>query len=204
MSIAINLEKTRKVFFKKRIPEPKVMERVEHDVFEKASQENYKRWMVPLVDDALERFEKNNKKDNLKILDIACGPGLLTKELGERSAKFSVFGLDNSKYALKLAKKNCRDLLRRKRVFLKLASAYNIPFSNDYFDLVRENAPDLVEEIKLLDKYENIEKFGRDKVSYAFRITYRSLDRTLISSEIDQLHKKIEDATAKTFAAQIR
>ena len=74
MSIAINLEKTRKVFFKKRIPEPKVMERVEHDVFEKASQENYKRWMVPLVDDALERFEKNNKKDNLKILDIACGP----------------------------------------------------------------------------------------------------------------------------------
>jgi phenylalanyl-tRNA synthetase alpha chain len=30
---------------------------------------------------------------------------------------------------------------------------------NDYFDLVREIASDLVEEIKLLDKYENCEKF---------------------------------------------
>ena len=75
---------------------------------------------------------------------------------------------------------------------------------NDYFDLVRENAPDLVEEVKLLDKYENIEKFGVGKISYAFRITYRSLDKTLISTEIDELHKKIEEATNKTFGAQIR
>jgi len=75
---------------------------------------------------------------------------------------------------------------------------------NDYFDLVRENAPDLVEEIKLLDKYENAEKFGVEKISYAFRITYRSLDRTLTSSEIDELHKKIEEATKETFGAQIR
>ncbi|MFA6524302.1 MAG: hypothetical protein WC264_02940 [Candidatus Paceibacterota bacterium] len=75
---------------------------------------------------------------------------------------------------------------------------------NDYFDLVRENAPDLVEEVKLLDKYENTEKFGVEKISYAFRITYRSLDKTLVSSEIDELHKKIEEATQKTFGAQIR
>ena len=75
---------------------------------------------------------------------------------------------------------------------------------NDYFDLVRENAPDLVEEVKLMDKYENAEKFGVEKISYAFRITYRSLDKTLVSSEIDELHKKIEKATEKAFSAQIR
>lgn len=75
---------------------------------------------------------------------------------------------------------------------------------NDYFDLVRDNAGDLVEEIKLLDKYENAEKFGVDKLSYAFRITYRSLDRTLVSEEIDELHKKIEKATTETFGAQVR
>jgi phenylalanyl-tRNA synthetase beta subunit len=75
---------------------------------------------------------------------------------------------------------------------------------NDYFDLVRENAPGLIEEVKLLDKYENAEKFGADKISYAFRITYRSLDRTLVSSEIDELHKKIEEETKKAFNAQIR
>jgi phenylalanyl-tRNA synthetase beta subunit len=61
-----------------------------------------------------------------------------------------------------------------------------------------------VEEVHLLDKYENAEKFGAEKVSYAFRITYRSIERTLISSEIDALHKKIEEATKKNFNAQIR
>ena len=75
---------------------------------------------------------------------------------------------------------------------------------NDYFDLVRENAPGLIEEVKLLDKYENAEKFGADKISYAFRIVYRSLDRTLTSLEIDEIHKKIEEATKETFGAQIR
>jgi phenylalanyl-tRNA synthetase alpha chain len=75
---------------------------------------------------------------------------------------------------------------------------------NDYFDLVREIALGLVEEVELLDKYENVEKFGAEKISYAFRITFRSIERTLISSEIDELHKKIELATKKTFEAQIR
>src|SRR4029079_7090816 len=50
---------------------------------------------------------------------------------------------------------------------------------NDYFDFVREIAPGLVEEVTLLDKYENAAKFGADKISYAYRITYRSLERTL-------------------------
>ena len=75
---------------------------------------------------------------------------------------------------------------------------------NDYFDLVRETAPGLIEEVELLDRYENVEKFGVGKISYAFRITYRSLERTLVSSEIDELHKKIEEETQKTFGAQIR
>lgn len=75
---------------------------------------------------------------------------------------------------------------------------------NDYFDLVRENAPGLIEEVELLDKYENAEKFGADKISYAFRITYRSLDRTLTGEEIDIVHKKIESLTAQNYSAVIR
>jgi len=75
---------------------------------------------------------------------------------------------------------------------------------NDYFDLVRETAPGLVEEVKLLDKYENAEKFGAEKTSYAFRITYRSLDRTLTYAEIDNIHKKVEDSTTKVFGGVIR
>lgn len=76
--------------------------------------------------------------------------------------------------------------------------------ANDYFDLVRELAPDLVEEVSLLDKYENEEKFGIDKISYAFRITYRSLNKTLLSDEIDLIHHNLEKATQEKFNAQVR
>ncbi len=75
---------------------------------------------------------------------------------------------------------------------------------NDYFDIVREIAPDMVEQVELLDKYENEEKFGKDMVSYAYRITYRSLDRTLTNAEVDELHKKLEEATIKSYGAKIR
>ncbi len=75
---------------------------------------------------------------------------------------------------------------------------------NDYFDLVRETAPNLVEEVELIDKYENANKFGEGKISYAYRITYRSLDKTLTNEEVDSIHKKIEAETIKSFGAVIR
>src|SRR3989344_6905506 len=75
---------------------------------------------------------------------------------------------------------------------------------NDYFDLVRETAPDFVEEVGLIDKYEIKEKFGENMVSYAFRITYRSTERTLTSEEIDIAHRKLEKETVKIFKAKIR
>lgn len=75
---------------------------------------------------------------------------------------------------------------------------------NDYFDIVRETVPDLVEEVALIDKYENATKFGEGNISYAYRITYRSLDKTLTSEEVDNWHKKLEDTTTKVFGAKIR
>jgi phenylalanyl-tRNA synthetase alpha chain len=75
---------------------------------------------------------------------------------------------------------------------------------NVYFDLVRDIAGDLAEEVSLLDEYENDEKFGKGKKSYAYRITYRSNDRTLTSGEIDVLHKTLERKTAEEFGAIVR
>ena len=75
---------------------------------------------------------------------------------------------------------------------------------NVYFDLVRDVAGDVAEEVALLDEYENEEKFGKDKKSYAYRITYRSSDRTLTNDEIDVLHKMLEKKTAEEFSATIR
>ncbi|MBX4211252.1 MAG: hypothetical protein KW806_00410 [Candidatus Yanofskybacteria bacterium] len=75
---------------------------------------------------------------------------------------------------------------------------------NNYFDLIRDIGGDLVEEVALIDKYEDAAKFGSDKVSYTYRITYRSTDRTLRSEEIDPIQKKIYDQTAAVFKADLR
>ena len=76
---------------------------------------------------------------------------------------------------------------------------------NDYFDVARENAPEnTIEEIALIDKYENDAKFGPDKMSYAYRLTYRSLEKTLTNEEVDAIHKKIEGATISAFGAVVR
>ncbi|MCL5224157.1 MAG: hypothetical protein M1361_00850 [Patescibacteria group bacterium] len=75
---------------------------------------------------------------------------------------------------------------------------------NDYFDLVRDIAGNLVERVGLLDEYENDERFGKDKKSYAYRVIYRSSDRTLTNDEVDVLHHNLERRTAGEFRATIR
>lgn len=75
---------------------------------------------------------------------------------------------------------------------------------NDYFDLVRDVIGDMAEEMALTDEYENDEKFGVGKKSYAYRITYRSLEKTLTDEEVNTLHKKLEEETTRVFGATIR
>ena len=75
---------------------------------------------------------------------------------------------------------------------------------NNYFDLIRDIGGDLVEEVELVDKYENAEKFGSDKISYTYRITYRSIDRTLQVEEIGPLQQEVYDRTKKEFDAEVR
>lgn len=75
---------------------------------------------------------------------------------------------------------------------------------NSYFDLIREIGGDTVEQVELLDKYENEEKFGKGNISYTFRTTYRHLNKTLTSAEVDAIHKEIEMKTMSLFSATIR
>lgn len=75
---------------------------------------------------------------------------------------------------------------------------------NNYFDLVRDVVGDMAEQMTLVDTYENEGKLGAGKVSYAYRITYRSIDRTLTNDEVNALHAKLEAATVKNFNATIR
>ena len=75
---------------------------------------------------------------------------------------------------------------------------------NDYFDLIRDLGGDLVEEVRLLDSYENESKFGSGTTSYTYRIIYRSNERTLTTEEIDPIQEKIYQETAVQFGAKLR
>jgi len=75
---------------------------------------------------------------------------------------------------------------------------------NNYYELVRDEGGDLVEQVELLDQYENVEKFGADKKSYTFRIVYRSLEKTLTNEEVNVIHDKITERTKGEFSAIIR
>ncbi len=75
---------------------------------------------------------------------------------------------------------------------------------NVYFDLVRDVVGDMAEEMALIDEYENAAKFGEGKKSYAYRVTYRSLERTLTDTEVNDLHKKLEEETKRTYNATVR
>lgn len=76
---------------------------------------------------------------------------------------------------------------------------------NNYFDLVRDVVGEnIVEEMALIDEYENAEKFGVGKKSFAYRITYRLLDRTLTDEEVNNLHKSLEEKTQEVYKATVR
>lgn len=73
---------------------------------------------------------------------------------------------------------------------------------NNYFDLIRDIGGNLIEEVKHLDKYENL-VFG-ENVSHTFRIVYRSNERTLKTDEIEPIQEKIVEETKNQFQAEIR
>jgi len=75
---------------------------------------------------------------------------------------------------------------------------------NNYYEIVRDFDENLIEEVKLVDEFENEEKFGKDKKSYTFRIVYRSPERTLTSEEINIIQEKIREKTKQDLSAILR
>ncbi|KAL7462935.1 hypothetical protein ACHAXS_003309 [Conticribra weissflogii] len=72
---------------------------------------------------------------------------------------------------------------------------------NDFFDLVRSTAGDLVERIELIDAFTH-PKTGRS--SRCYRISYRSMDRSLTNEEIDNLQFKIRDECEGALGCELR
>ena len=75
---------------------------------------------------------------------------------------------------------------------------------NNYFEIVRDCAGNRIEEVKLIDEFENEKKFGADKKSYTFHIVYRSHERTLTNEEVNKIQAEIIAKTEKELQAVIR
>lgn len=75
---------------------------------------------------------------------------------------------------------------------------------NNYYEIVRDFAENLIEEVKIIDSYEDEKKFGEDKKSYTFRIVYRSPERTLTSDEINKIQEEIRRKTEQELSAVLR
>src|SRR3989344_1158636 len=74
---------------------------------------------------------------------------------------------------------------------------------NNYYELVRDQAGNLIEQVELVDQYENEEKWPGKK-SYTFRVIYRSLEKTLTNEEVNNIHDTIVEKTKGEFGAVIR
>ncbi|GAQ79732.1 Phenylalanyl-tRNA synthetase [Klebsormidium nitens] len=72
---------------------------------------------------------------------------------------------------------------------------------NNFCELVRGEAGDLVEEVQLIDEFTN-KKTGR--TSNCFRITYRSMERSLTNEEIDAIQEKVREQTASKLKVELR
>ncbi|KAI1817072.1 phenylalanyl-tRNA synthetase mitochondrial precursor [Poronia punctata] len=72
---------------------------------------------------------------------------------------------------------------------------------NDVMEIVRSVAGDVVEDVKLVDKFTH-PKSGRNSMCY--RINYRSLERTLTNLEVNNLHKAVREALVRNLGVEIR
>jgi len=72
---------------------------------------------------------------------------------------------------------------------------------NNLCEIVRSIGGDLVEEVKLVDEFTN-KKTG--KTSNCYRITYRSMERSLTDEEINGLQEKVREAVSETLGVELR
>ena len=74
-------------------------------------------------------FDHYDLPPNPKILDVGCGKGFLMFDMLKIRSESNIYGLDISKYAIENSKKEIRNKIT-------LGNSNNLPWTDNYFDLV--------------------------------------------------------------------
>ena len=75
--------------------------------------------------------------------------------------------------------------------------------ASSIYDVIKEEARQLVKSVEIFDLYKG-RQIQEGKKSLAYTIQYRSDERTLNDKEVNDIHKKVQDALIKRLGAQIR
>ena len=72
---------------------------------------------------------------------------------------------------------------------------------NDFHEVVRSSAGDLVEKVELIDKFVHPKT---ERVSHCYRITYRSMDRNVTNEEINVIQNQIRKLAVDELRVELR
>jgi len=72
---------------------------------------------------------------------------------------------------------------------------------NDFFELGRSVCGELIEKIDLVDEFTNPKK---GKTSHCYRLTYRSMDRSLTDEEVNAMQEKLRAMSADDLGVELR
>jgi len=125
-----------------------------------------------------------NLDDNSKILDVGCAKGFMIYDFKKILPSSEILGIDISEYAIK----NCKGEVKNN---IKLGNANNIPFDENYFDLVIS-----INTIHNLD-LENCKKAIREISRVTKKNSFITVDAWRNEKERENLMKW--NLTAKTF-----
>jgi len=94
--------------------------------------------------------------DNPKILDVGCGKGFLLFDFLKVRPDAQIYGIDISEYAIENSKEEIRDRLQ-------IGNATDLPWPDDYFDLVISvNAFHNLYNYELADALREFERVGKE------------------------------------------
>ena len=72
---------------------------------------------------------------------------------------------------------------------------------NDFHEVVRSSAGDLVEKVELIDKFVHPKT---ERVSHCYRITYRSMDRNVTNKESNIIQDQIREMIISELGVELR